>query len=505
VSKLPEIVLVLSSDDGFHLDFLPLVSAAWRKFFPEFKIALVVCGNHTREEYAERCQKYVDYLYAVPLHPGYSRMNTAKMARLWYACQFRGRVVTLNDMDLIPLNRWFYETRYEQYVPGKLMLMGEEVYAGIPHEKGKAPMSALTCESELLSDIVNPKGLDFYHFLIEHTGKWVFDSREDCGNKDGCFLDESLFMAMRSKWSKKDTHVVSILREYNTVNDTVDRAYWVIDPEKLAAGNYHESHMKKPLHSGMHRDDIRPLAAYIGDASLVDAHLQFPVEEKREEPMKLGVQCSAEYFLSRMKREHTGGIEIEYNGKVYPIPYSETLCDGKWLMGLRKTRERIALIEEQIKDIPRGRYFDIGCNIGNFVNYFSHSFTQSHGADCDRDYMMLWSQVWNRGQFACCDFNQTTFTQLVGKAQYNLITALSVIENIRDVPKLLAEVYASLYDGGVFILEGHSEDIPRGRDIVWETMLKVEPWAVTRLPVLTDAGLNAPPTSPGRPVWVCRK
>ena len=104
--------------------------------------------------------------------------------------------------------------------------------------------------------------------------------------------------------------------------------------------------------------------------------------------------------------------------------------------------------------------------------------------------------------FILGNINNNRLTDLF-QEQFDVITALSMIEYITDKRGFVDDLFS--LTRSLCIIEGHSEDIHKGHDKFYEGLLEEKPWSVKRLDVLTDAGINAPDHSQGRPVWVCRK
>jgi hypothetical protein len=256
-----EFKVILSADDkSGHLDFLPLVSAGWRKFF-DVKIALILISNDAN--IAETVMKYVDNLCMVPYIDNQWVMCQAKMARLWYACKHGSDVCMFDDIDLVPLQREWRAKIVAQRQPGHLMLVGEEYYESIPHEKGKAPSGMMTAESDLFKEIINPDDLSYPDFFWKWKGTHVFDGREDPTGHEANFSDESLFRVMRSRWDKRDTHIDHIIRSYHyNAPYILDRAQWACDVSVLNAGGYWEGHLSKP--PKQYREQLLSIYNYIG-------------------------------------------------------------------------------------------------------------------------------------------------------------------------------------------------------------------------------------------------
>lgn len=255
--------VILCADDGYHLDYLPIASAGWRKFFPEFKISLVVVGDRSWLEYWNFCGRWVDTLHVVRSIPGARAANLAKIARLWICGNFGQDICTIHDIDFTPLQRDFYASKYIQWKFPYVMTMGKEVYYGNTGEEDKIPMSALTAKSFVFQQIANPDNLSFNE-LYEYYSKPIIgytrgDIRECCG--EGSFSDESLCRAIFDKFGREN--LLDIERGYNLWTDTLDRASWKVDRDRLLSGGYLEGHLHK-VNTIWERDRCNVVAEYLG-------------------------------------------------------------------------------------------------------------------------------------------------------------------------------------------------------------------------------------------------
>lgn len=259
--------VILSTDDKRHAQFIPLACSAWKKFFPECKITVVIVPEKEkvetlREQYVQWCDelRFVENVSELP-YP-----NVCKLARMWAAGQYGEEIILVEDMDLVICNRAYTESLLAQRHAGNLMLVGEEVYIGNKRLEGQCPMGKATAESNLWKEIANPQGLNFPDFLAqfkqvrvfhEDAGESPYDSAQD-------FSDESLLRVLVSRWTKKDANIDHVHRNYNIQLDTLDRAWWRIDKDKLNAGGYYEAHLMKPLWHFVHYEQMLPLFEYIG-------------------------------------------------------------------------------------------------------------------------------------------------------------------------------------------------------------------------------------------------
>lgn len=200
-----------------------------------------------------------------------------------------------------------------------------------------------------------------------------------------------------------------------------------------------------------------------------------------------------------------GDLTVEFEGIQYPMPYETLRIGNEVVPGVRENEERLWLFEKVLSGIrDRFSLLDIGCNLGTTADHFSRSFSLVMGIEAQPIYYNLASELFPNVRFILANVNRGGLKSIIGERKFSAVLALSMIEYIEDKKTFVSDLFNATEQ--VCIVEGHSEDIyPRQRDVQYEALLKTQPWTVERLPVVTDAGLNAPKWSKGRPVWVCRK
>lgn len=210
-----------------------------------------------------------------------------------------------------------------------------------------------------------------------------------------------------------------------------------------------------------------------------------------------------EMFPSRLVESRT----FNYNGKTFFVPYETIYINGEKFNGLRKNTDRAELFDKILeeKNVEYKRHLDVGSNLGFFVHHFSKKFETNNGVELESFYTNMCNDILYpelSGRFINNDLNIKPLRDLFTE-QFNVITALSMIEYINDKNKFVEDLYNLTKE--VCIVEGHSEDIKKGLDIYYENILKSKDWDVQRHHQLTEAGTNAPSDSPGRPLWICTK
>lgn len=210
-----------------------------------------------------------------------------------------------------------------------------------------------------------------------------------------------------------------------------------------------------------------------------------------------------EMFPARLVESRT----FTYKEKTYFQPYETIYINGEKFNGLRKNTDRGELFDKIIesKNLEYNNYLDVGSNLGFFVHHFSNKFKNVNGVEMEEFYTDMCNNILYpelSGRFINNNLNSKRLSELFTE-QFDLITALSMIEYISDKSKFVEDLYNLTKQ--VCIVEGHSEDISKGLDSVYEKLLRSKDWDVERYSELTEPGTNAPSNSPGRPLWICTK
>lgn len=215
-------------------------------------------------------------------------------------------------------------------------------------------------------------------------------------------------------------------------------------------------------------------------------------------------------ILSSFDASHVEGRTYIYRGSQYFIPYQTIMLQAEGdenitlISGLREMFDREKLLRsifDQLK-VKGKSYLDVGCNLAYFPCVFRDKFKKTAGIDGDVYYVNLAKRLYPDLQITFLDLNRQSLKTLPD-APFEVVTALSMIEYVHDRQSFVSDLFSITEK--VCIVEGHSMDIPDGKDTYYEDLLKKEAWHVKRMPILTDAGINAPSQSPGRPLWVCTK
>jgi hypothetical protein len=243
--------IVVSSDESYFLDYWPLVSAAWRKFF-DCKIHLAFVTNRDAlDPTVVRLERHGTVHLLKPL-AGIPTANHAKMARYIVAAHLDG-ISTVHDIDSIPLQSNYTFDLLAQRKPDTLLIVGQEVYRD-GHNDGKFPTSYLTAEGKIWREFLGDEtaALDKWRLSAEH------DHKEAMANPPMFFSDESLLRRLVLDWVEPK---ITFVEKGIEKTQLIDRSNWEIRRDQLLCGEYIEANLPRPLYD--HIVMVWPIFEYL--------------------------------------------------------------------------------------------------------------------------------------------------------------------------------------------------------------------------------------------------
>jgi hypothetical protein len=250
--------VVISCDDSDYVRFLPIISAAYRKFF-RCTISMGFVSDKGKQECVEKFGSYVDDVWVFPRMKGYHQIALAKMASTWLLCQFEDELVMIGDMDRIPLSSKYLQELADAHKSGTISCTGKECYVGELDKK--IPMCYTFAESSVWRRLICPNNT-FEAFVIENSGaKRMFDNKEDALNSGGKFSDESIVRTFLAKRNMLPV-VRNVPKIFHAMKNTIDRKKWRIDTKRLESGSYVECHSIRPTKENMPK--LQPLFDFFG-------------------------------------------------------------------------------------------------------------------------------------------------------------------------------------------------------------------------------------------------
>jgi hypothetical protein len=250
--------IIVSCDDSEFSQYVPIVSKAWKKYFPECALSIAFLTERDQDDpFVEKMRSWGDVHLFRPV-PNIPLPNQAKVSRHILASQFGKEICMLEDIDTIPLQRKYYEDRISAREPNHVLAVGAEVFFNTPHE-GKFPMSTISAEGDTFKKFINPENLTYSELITSWVGKSIFDHKEDISNSPYIFSDESLIRALLSEW--KESMITHAPRNVDIGNEWVDRSWWSIDKEKLEKEQYTTCNFLRPFLQ--YYNNILPIIEYI--------------------------------------------------------------------------------------------------------------------------------------------------------------------------------------------------------------------------------------------------
>jgi hypothetical protein len=247
--KCPFDIVSVSTDleSGF-LQFLPLLSSSFGKFFPEVKIHLSVVGYATNE-YLDALKPFdnvetnwYEPVAKIPLP------NQGKLLRLWHASTLGSKVVMIHDLDTAPLQRNYLYDLLLLRRPNHILLVGSEVYVNTEME-GKTPMQPTTAEGNVFNDLISDFGQNWQSFVMAFQNNRYGDGKANILNSPVTnFSDETALQYMLVRKSTKKHYVKrSELRSLNPSSDWIDRSNPEFCLNKLYSAHYTEVNFLRPF------------------------------------------------------------------------------------------------------------------------------------------------------------------------------------------------------------------------------------------------------------------
>lgn len=249
-------VVVSANEHPLYLPFWPLIAWAYRTVLGVEATLVFLSERRQDDPFVRQLRAHGKVVLVRPVRD-IPQAAQAKLARYHYAAQWDDRVIYIDDIDWIPIDRDWHVSKVAPRTPGSLLLIGSEVYGG--EECGQAPASGMTAEGRVFRALFNPEGHLFPEYLQSLSGRpgphrevrsRVNHEGMDCTTNElhlkdqTLFSDEALVVQLRAE---RPVPVTFVEREYTPGEDTIDRAAWPFSPQKLARGDYLGAHTGRPL------------------------------------------------------------------------------------------------------------------------------------------------------------------------------------------------------------------------------------------------------------------
>lgn len=118
-------VLTATDTNPLYCGFVPLFVKAWKGLFPEVDVCIVLIADTLPID----LQEYSAHIRVVPPIPGMHTAFQAQCIRLLYPQTIeRQEGVLITDMDMLPMNRYYYEQPIAEISPDTFVAYRDEMY-----------------------------------------------------------------------------------------------------------------------------------------------------------------------------------------------------------------------------------------------------------------------------------------------------------------------------------------------------------------------------------------
>jgi hypothetical protein len=259
---------IISVDTNpLYLEFLPLFYKIWNKF--KYKVVLILTLKQTEQfkDYSFT-EKYSDIFYVIQKNNELNFMTDrafSLMARhLYYQYLPKGKYM-LNDIDMIPLNKKYFDDLF-LLDDNKLISASSDAMKYNKDSDGgkiyKMPSCYLIANNNIWKDITNPWNLEPIDLLKKYNKlSVIFHNKEKFNSFNFC--DESFMRKLLYLWDNNYLdNIIKLNRKFNPyAENRVDRGNWKIDFKKLQNNEYIDSHLPRPLFNNIIK--INPLLNYL--------------------------------------------------------------------------------------------------------------------------------------------------------------------------------------------------------------------------------------------------
>ena len=240
-------VLTAVNENIKYWRFVPLFIACWKKFFPDIEIVIVYIGIELPEELLP----YKQYIRRfVPAIPDISTAYMSQIIRLAYPALLETTDgVLITDIDMIPMNSWFYSNALREISEEKIVSMRPRA-----NEK-EYYMCYIVATPKTWGSTFDIKNLDdVYSFLIKNYNL----KYEDRYAGEGWTTDQEVLAA---RLDALPANTLEVLKDeetgYNRFEEYLDDIKILL--MGIYDGRYSDCHMAA-AQNGWYLEDIEDLS-----------------------------------------------------------------------------------------------------------------------------------------------------------------------------------------------------------------------------------------------------
>lgn len=221
-------VIHSSNSNRMYLDFWPIVSKVWKKFFNIEPILLYLNDDPNIEISSEFGTVIkIDPISTIPIE-----LQTL-WVRYWFPINEPECVFMISDIDMIPLSKKYFIDNVSKFDEDSYLHINPciESYGLIPScyhiAKGKKFSEVLSLDNSFEKDIKKVV---------------LFDTT----NNNGWFNDEKYATHKIMQYIEKNSDLFLIPRDGGQNGHRIDRSFWRYDENLVEHGFYYDSHSIRP-------------------------------------------------------------------------------------------------------------------------------------------------------------------------------------------------------------------------------------------------------------------
>jgi len=223
-------VIHSSDDNPMYLDFWPIVSKVWKKFFNIEPVLLYFGNQNISNEFGT--------IIKIPKIDNIPIAIQTLWSRYWYPQNEPETTFMISDIDMIPLSKWYFIENIKNINDDKYVHINPciESYGMLPScyhiAKGKIFKDKLHLQDNFKDSI--------------NTLLSFFNGKSDTNHPSldfGWFYDEKY--ATHQLLSDQND-LILLPRPQGQEGRRIDRSFWNYDSELLKQGYYYDSHSVRP-------------------------------------------------------------------------------------------------------------------------------------------------------------------------------------------------------------------------------------------------------------------
>lgn len=231
-------VIISTNLNPMYYQFWPLVAKMWSHFGIKPTLALIAPEGTPIDT-------SIGEVYRFDPIPNLPTSTQAQAMRLLLPAYFEDEVCLISDIDMIPLNKQYFEESIKGLPDNAFVVYRDQAYG---ENFPQYPMCYLAAKGKTFKDLFN---IDSIHNIPRILQDWI-------ARGYGWQTDEKILYTTLNNWAEKEKRFIKL---GHSGRPRVDRGDWQYDPLLVQKGHYIDSHLLRPY--DQYKKEIDTLAALI--------------------------------------------------------------------------------------------------------------------------------------------------------------------------------------------------------------------------------------------------